>query len=154
MLVRLMPDQISKFWDVIKFAIEQSLPPIAGESPNKMENILMSALDGSIEVWASYTKSAESNKFEGIVLTEMLYDRPSRTKNLLLYCLYGYEDVDKQSWVSGIVTLAKYAISRGCTQIVTYTDIPYMISLAKSLGAEAKYTFISFDVKEMIKKIN
>ena len=154
MLVRLLPDQISKFWDIIKYAVEQSLPPIVGEHPDKMQNILMAALDGSIDVWASYSKGEEGNKFEGVVLTELLFDRPSRTKNLLLYCLYGYEGVDSKSWMTGIHTLAKYALSRGCNQVVAYTDIPYMINLTKKLGGEAKYTYCAFNVKEMIKKFN
>lgn len=151
MLVRLMPDQISRFWDVIKYAVEQSLPPIVGENPNKMENILMSALDGSIDVWASYTKDKENKRFEGVVLTEILFDRPSRTKNLLIYCLYGYEEVDKSSWTKGLLAVAKYAASRGCNQIIAYSDSPYIINLAKGLGAEAKYTFIEFNVGKIVK---
>lgn len=154
MIVKLLPDQISKFWDIIRYAVEQSLPPIVGEHPNKMQNILASALDGSIDVWASYTKDGEGNRFEGIVLTEILFDRPSRTKNLLIYCMYGYEEVDKQSWIKGISALTKYAASKGCNQIVGYTNIPYIVELVNRLGGETKYTFISFNTNEIIKKFN
>lgn len=154
MLVKLIPDQIAKFWDIIKYAVEQSIPPIVGESPNKMNNILMEALEGSVDVWASYTKDERGNRFEAIVLTEILYDRPSRTKNLLIYCIYGYEDVDGQSWVKGLSSLTKYAASKGCNQIVAYTDIPHVVEIADKLGGETKYTFISFNVNEIIKKFN
>ena len=154
MMVRLLPDQISRFWDVIRYAIEQSLPPVAGEDPNKMQNILMAALEGTIDVWASYTRGNGVNKFEGIVLTEILFDKPSRTKNLLIYCLYGYDDVDSRSWMNGLRTLLKYAASKGCSQIVAYTEVPYIIDLVNKLGGESRYTFISFDVNKMIKKFN
>ena len=154
MLVKLLPDQISRFWDIIRYAIEQSLPPIVGEHPNKMQNILMSALDGSIDVWASYTRSEKSNKFEGVVLTEVLFDIPSRTKNLLIYCMYGYEEVSDQSWINGLLTLTKYAASKGCNQVVGYTDNSYIVELVNRLGGEAKSTFISFNVKQTIKKFN
>jgi len=154
MLVKLLPDQISRFWDIIKYAIEQSLPPIAGEHPNKMNNILMSALDGSIDVWASYQKTDEGNKFEGIALTEVLFDRPSRTRNLLIYCIYGYENVDGRSWGEGLRTLIKYAASKRCNQIIAYTDIPQIAGLVERLGGEARYTLLSFDVRKMIKKFN
>jgi len=150
MLTRLLPDQISKFWDIIQYSISQSLPPIVGDHPNKMNNILMSALEGSIDVWASYNRGSDGNKFEGIVLTEILYDRPSRTRNLLIYCLYGYEKVDKQSWDNGLRTLLKYASGKKCNQIVAYTDIPMLIEVVKRLCGEARYTFISFDVQRSL----
>ena len=154
MLTKLLPEQISKFWDVIKYAVEQSLPPIVGESPDKMNRILSSALSGKVEVWASYNKGDKVNKFDGIVLTKMLYDDASDTRNLLIYCLYGYEEVNDVSWFDGFESLVKYAKSRGCLQIIAYSDIPYMIDIAKRLGGEADYTFISFDLGKIVQKLN
>lgn len=146
MLTKLLPEQISKFWDIIKYAVEQSLPPIVGEHPDKMNRILASALSGKVEVWASYTKG-DTNKFEGIVLTELLFDDVSQTRNLLIYCLYGYTDVNEGSWLHGIQKLGEYAKSRKCSRVVAYSDVPYIIELASKLGAETKYTFISFNLE-------
>lgn len=154
MLTQLLPDQISKFWDVIKYAIEQSLPPTVGESPDKMNRILASLLSSKAQCWASYTKSENMNKFEGVVVTKILYDDVSNTKNLLMYCLYGYTQVDKSSWIHGIKVLTKYAESRGCARIIAYTDVPYMINMAKTLGGEANYTLCSFSVEQIIQKLN
>lgn len=154
MLVKMLPEQISKFWDVIRYAIEQSLPPTVAESPDKMNRILSSLLSGKADCWASYTKSGGMNSFEGIVVTKMLYDDVSDTKNLLMYCLYGYTKVDKQSWLHGLKALTKYAEARGCARIVAYTDVPYMIDMANFLGGEAKYTLCSFDVKKIVQKLN
>lgn len=154
MLTKLLPDQISEFWNIIKYSIEQSLPPVVGEHPNKMNNILISAMEGSIDVWASYNRGEGTNKFEGIVLTEVLYDRPSRTRNLLIYCLYGYESVDKESWQDGLTTLTKYADGKKCSQIIAYTDVQMIVDIVNQLGGEAKYTFISFDVNKIIKSFN
>lgn len=148
MLTKLLPDQVSKFWDIIKYAVEQSLPPIVGESPDKMRNILSACLSGEIDVWASYKKEDDKTFFEGIVLTETLYDKPSATKNLLVYCLYGYNEVDKFSWTDGLKLLLKYAKSRGYNQIVGYTDVQSIIKFVEKAGGEAKYTFISFDVNK------
>lgn len=154
MLNRLLPEQVSKFWDIIKYAIEQSLPPIVGEHPDKMNRILSGALSGKVEVWASYNKEGNKNKFEGIVLTKILYDDASDTKNLLIYCLYGYERIDRLSWIQGLSTLVKYAKSKNCLQIIAYTDVPYLIDIVKRLGGEAKYTFVSFNVNEIIQNLN
>jgi len=148
MITKLLPDQISKFWDIIKYAVEQSLPPIVGEHPDKMNRILGSALSGKVEVWASYTKG-EVNKFEGIVLTELLRDDVSNTSNLLIYCLYGYSGVENNSWMDGLVKLAEYAKSRKCSRIIAYSDVPYIIELVNKLGGETRYTFLSFDLEKI-----
>ena len=142
MLTKLLPDQISKFWDIIKYAIEESLPPIVGESPDKMNKILTALLIGKAHCWASYTKGEKENIFEGIVITKILYDDLSDTKNFLIYCLYGYEDVNRESWLRGFKSLVKFAISQGCSQIIGYSNIPLILRMVDKLGGETKYTFV------------
>ena len=150
MLTKLLPDQISKFWPIIKYAIEESLPPTTDERPDKMNRILSSALSGGIEVWASYEREEDGAKFEGIIVTKINLDDASGTKSMLMYCLYGYTDVEPEAWKEGLNILAKYAKARGCTRITAYTSIPYMINLAKKLGADADYTFISWDIDKIV----
>lgn len=152
MLTRLLPEQISKFWDIISYAVEQSLPPTVGEHPDKMNRILSSCLSGRIEVWASYNRHKDVIKFEGIVLTRILVDDASYTRSLLIYCLYGYEEVNKESWSRGLKALLKYARSKECSKISAYTNSKYLVKLAENLGASSSYTYISFDVDELHKK--
>ena len=154
MLTRLLPDQISKFWDVIKYAIEQSLPPIVGEHPDKMNRILSAALSGRVDVWASYEKLENSIRFEGIAVTKMIYDDASDTKNLLVYCMYGYDKIDDNSWVRDLEAVARYAASKNCAQIIGYTDVPYIVELAKELGAEKVQTFVAFNTKQTVQNLN
>jgi len=150
MILRLLPEQVSKFWDVIKYAVEESLPPIVGDHPDKINRILSSALSGKIEVWASYTKNEGALTLGGIALTKMLYDDASDTRNLLIYCIYGYGDISNDIWIKGFETLAKYAKSRKCLQMIAYSNLPNIISLAKRLGGETDYTFISFDLNKTV----
>ena len=154
MLTRLLPEQVSKFWDVIKYAIEESLPPIAGEHPDKMNRILSSALSGNLTVWVSYIIDGEVKRLEAVLCTRILYDDVSNTRNLLIYCFYGYENIDSQSYVDGIRALAKYAVAKHCSQVIAYTDIEYVKQVVNYLGGESKYTFLSFDVPKIIHKIN
>ena len=150
MLTKLLPEQISKFWDVIKYAVEESLPPIVGEHPDKMNRVLASAMSGDLSIWAAHVE----NKFEAILCTRILFDDVSNTRNLLIYCFYGYEVINKQSYVDGIRTLVNYAASKRCSQIIAYTDSEYIRRVVNYLGGEAIYTFISFDVPKIVHKIN
>lgn len=154
MLTRLLPEQISNFWDVIKYAIEQSLPPIAHEHPDRINRILISALAGKIDIWVTYTTVDDSVKLEGVAVTRITYDDVSDTRSLLLYCIYGYEPLNKSSWTSGLEILAKYARSKGCSFVVAYTELPYVVEISRRLGADVRYTFISFDVNESVQNLN
>jgi len=147
MLTKLLPDQISSFWDVIRYAIENSLPPIAGESPDKMKKILMSLLSGKMQCWASYEISEKRRILEGIVVTRISYDDASDTRNLLIYCLYSYERVGYSNWTSGLKTLVKFAESRNCERIIAYTSEPGVIELVKKLKGDVSYTFVSIPLR-------
>lgn len=153
MIVKLLPDQISKFWDIIRYAVEQSLPPTAGQHPNTMNFILMAALEGRIDVWVSFTRK-EVTKIEAIMLTRFIYDHPTRTRNLLIYSLFGYKIVSKESWMKGLETIAKYAKKEKCTQIVAYTNLDSVSGLAKELGGDTDYTFISFNVRRLLESLD
>ena len=154
LVTKLLPEQVSAYWDIIKHAIECSLPPIVGEHPDKMNRILSACLTGQLDVWAEYVKSEEGSKFEGIAVTQFLYDEPSGTKNLLIYCLYGYNPIDVGSWGRSLITIAKYAKEMKCNQIVGYTNVEHLVNLAKGLGGNTDYTFISWNVDQIVNKLN
>jgi hypothetical protein len=149
MLTKLLPDQISKFWPVIKYAVEESLPPMVGDHPDKMNRILSGMLSGKIDVWVSYIKGDEVIKFEAVLVTQLLYEEASNTKNLLLYCLYGYSVITDLSWTEGFETISKYAKSQGCSGIIAYSANTYIVELSKKFGADVSYTLINIPLKSV-----
>jgi hypothetical protein len=154
LLTLLTLDQVSTHWDIIKYAVEQSLPPLTVDHPDRLNRILSSMLKGQTQCWASYTKNGNERRFEGIAVTKIIYDDASNTRNLLLYCLYGYDDITSQSYIDGLTALAKYAEANNCAQAVAYTNVPKLVELANNLGGNTEYTFITFNVDEIVQKIN
>ena len=149
----MLPEQISAFWDVVKYGIEQSLPPVAGDHPDRMNRILSALLSGKLVCWAAYEKGEKENRFEGLMITDIVYDGGSDTKSLLIYSLFGYDTISSKTWQEGIQVLVKYAISKKCSKITAYTNIPHMVKMANQLGGEASWTFCSFNVKELAEKV-
>lgn len=147
MLTKLTYEQVSQFWDIIKYAVENSLPPIVGEHPDKMSRILSAALCGRLEVWALH----KDRRFEGIMVTKFIYDDASDTKNLLIYCVYGYRPVTGREWLEAAKVLFKYAKSKGCIQVIGYTNVQHIIKLAKTVGGDDTYTFVSADINRSMK---
>lgn len=150
MLTKMLPDQISKFWPIIKYAVEESLPPMVGENPDKMNRILSSMISGKLEVWASYRYEEEIIKFEAILVTQLLFDEASGIKNLLLYCVYGYTVITDSSWLEGFKAISKYAKSLGCSGIVAYTANENVVELAKKFGADTSFIFVSIPLNKLV----
>lgn len=145
MVTQLLPDQISKFWPIIKYAIEQSVPPTVGEHPDKMNRILSGMLSGKLDVWVSYRKLADgTTKFDGIGVTQIQYDEATNTKSMLIFAVYAYEKTTPETWLEAYEAVGKYAKSKGCNRYIAYTTVPYIIEQAKMCGGDASFTFISF----------
>lgn len=153
MITRLLPEQVSNLWDIIKHAIEESLPPIVTRSPDSMNRILASLLSGKTDCWISYTKTEEMSKFDAVILTKLIFDDATHTKNLLLYSVYGYAKMEPRHWMEGFAFMSKYALAQGCDRLIAYTEVPYLIEMAKQYNAEMQ-TFISFDIKKSVQILN
>jgi len=145
MLVKLLSDQIANYWNVIRYAIEQALPPIANEEYNKMNRILESLLNGSMDCWVSVDE--ENKKIEGVMVTTFSEDYCSGVRNLLVYSVFGYNEISNKSWSEGFETISKWAKHNGCYRIIAYTDVERIKEVVKSLGGEARYTLISIPLR-------
>ena len=145
MLVKLLPANIAEYWDIIKYAAENSLPPIVWENQNTMNNILESLLSDRMQCWVSYKE--EGHKIDGVVITTVSEDLASGSKNLLIYCLYAFGDTDKDTWVEGWTALSKYGKSLGCHRMVAYTEEPKMVQITWKLGGDARYTFCTLPIE-------
>jgi len=154
MLVRLLPDQISSNWELIKHAIKESVPPIHGESPDKINNIFESLLLETMACWASIKQRPEGTIIEGVLITTILEDKFSRTKNLLVYCIYSFTNQSTDmSWEQGLCQLIRYGRKMGCDSIVGYTRNDNLVRYAERIGANID-TFISIPLLKKLTEVN
>lgn len=143
MLVRLLVDQIAKHWDILSYAIEQSLPPAVNSRVDRMNSILASVLAGDLHCWVSVDK-AQPETIGGVVTTTFTYDKHSDTKNLLVYTVYGFGDFAKDAqWRDGLAALQKWAVANGCHRVVGYTNVRSIADFVKKIGGTADYIFIT-----------
>lgn len=143
MLIKLLPQNIADNWELLREAVRKSLPPIAGESPDKMNKILESLLVGTMTCWIRVN---EVGDIYGVGITQEIYDLPSDTKNLLIYCLYHFKPMSDEMWEADLTLLRQYAKGSGFDSIVAYTEEPRLLDLVKKFGGETKYTFITLGV--------
>lgn len=138
MLIRLLPEQIAFRWNIVKKAIVEASPPYADTSHEAMNNVLMSLLNGSLQCWISVMEG----KTDAIVTTCIEEDIHSKTKNLLIYSLYGLEKLTGRSWIEGLETLKKYALGEGCEAIIAITKEEKIARVVERFGGDASWRYL------------
>ena len=150
MLVKLLPDQISRYWQVISHAIEVAAPPIVHCSPNRMNNILQALLEDRMQCWLITEPNEDKGiSILGLVVTTVTEDYCSGTKNLLVYALYSYSDrlIPKATWEDFYETLKKFGKSQGCCQIAGYTNNPAIIRIVRDiLKGNTEYRLVRLEI--------
>jgi len=142
MLLRLLPDQAARYWDSVKAALLAAPPPASRMTEEGLNEILAYLLVGNMQCWVAYRKSETGPVVEGIALTTVIMDLCSKTKNLLLYCVYAYPKTEMRAWAEGRDALRKYAISLGCANIIGYSKEERWRGVTERLGGEIAYMII------------
>lgn len=133
MLVKLLPDQISKYWAYIKYAIEDTAP--RDWVQRRMNNILESLLmpDGTTHAWLCCV-GIDPPDIVGLVITGFFNDMLTKANIFRVILLYGYDRVPQEEWLEGWNTLKVFAKAKGCVEIDAFGSDERIIKIAKELG--------------------
>ena len=143
MLLLLMPEQVTNYWDEIKVGMNKALPPGASD---RDQTLLAKMLGGIVQVWVSYYKENDVAVVDGVCLTSVVEDRIHDIRSLLVYALWAIDETHSDTWQEGMEALKKYAKGRRCSRVIGYTDEETVLGLVKTLGFEAKYTFVTWEL--------
>ena len=143
MLVKLLPEQIARTWPDIRLSVIEAYPPIARFGEDTLNNVLKSLLVGTMEAWVVCN---DERKPIGILLTTFSEDFCSGTRSLVLYTLWTKGGTSKKIWLDGWNAMVKYAKSKGCTLITSYSDSPQILKMAELTGGETKMHFLRWEV--------
>jgi len=147
MFVSLTPDQISRNWPIIKECTEDSLPPIHGESPNLLNNILQALLDSRMICWISYQyKEDGSPLIDGLGITRLDKDPLTGINQCLIYTLYAFEWSNEESWSKAFITFLKYLKEKNVGRIIGYTKIPKLAEKWVQYGGNADTTLLTMNM--------
>ena len=143
MIIKLMPEQVSKLWDYIRFGVLSSVSPITNTSPEGIRNILKNLLLGTIQCWAII----EEDKMKGFALTTISGDYVSGEIFLNIYDLYAFEQFSQETWESGVTALEEFAKANMCSKVIAYSDIPQVIGIAEKLGFNSRTVLLIKEIK-------
>lgn len=138
MLIRLLPEQVSKAWDVIAPAIAETLPPMLSKSHTAIVNVLEAVMAERANVWIYYKEDRPAC----VVLTTVQRDPIMHSISLLIYSMYALEDLKAEDWEHGISRLKVYAEFIGADKVITYASNPGVVRMLDRLGADTSFTLI------------
>lgn len=144
-LIKLLEDQVAQYWEVIKYAIRQSLPPITYDSDEKLNNLLEALLLGKLQCWV-VSANPEDVKTEALITTRISEDEVSRTRSLLIYTLFSFKPLSEEVVNALRDGLLRYAKANKCSRVIAYTKDANVLSIATKYGMTSSYTFLSFDI--------
>lgn len=146
MLLRILPEKVSKMWGDLSVAIEKAIP--AEERTDQyLNNVLEYVLRGYAHVWISYDPE-EGNRPHGVVVTTPVVDPFSGYRTLMVLALAKFDDFNERAlarwYQEGLAALLKYAKSRGYRGISGYIDSnnEYLIEKMKQSGAHGRFFFV------------
>jgi hypothetical protein len=136
MILRLSPEQIVEYWEVIRPNILESLIPIVDRNEETVFRVLQSLLTESLQLWAGIEdrEGKVEERVYAIMTTSISIDSISQTRSLLINSLFALKHVPLSDWEKGIRLLDEYKEKNRCTKLVAYTDIPEIVALASRLG--------------------
>jgi len=142
MLLLLMPEQISPYWEDIKEGIEKTLP---SGIPGRSQRILTGLLSDRVQAWVSYQREDKA-VVDGVVLTRIVEDDIDGTRDLLIYCLWAIDETHESTWTVGLKALLDYGRGKGCSRAIAYSDVPMIVGLTKLMNGEARYAFLTWPI--------
>ncbi len=144
-LIKLLPEQIAEHWEMLRYAISESLPPIASETPEKMNNILRHLLMGGLQCWITSEKEVPEY-IRAVVTTRFATDDITQTKTLLIYSLYSFAPLSEADTDAMYKPLTQYAKANGCNRVIAYAIDDNVVGIAEKYGMVPRYQLLTLDL--------
>lgn len=150
MITKLLPNQISASWPMVKDLLYRNHPPEVIMNEQTLASVFKAAMMGGLQVWVIHDSDFEDNtsKIKAIGITTITVEPITRTRSLLIYALvsnYSLGD-DRIDYMKELEVIRKYAKAKDCEGIIAYSDVPAVLSLVKSLGGNTSIRFIKLEV--------
>ena len=137
MLVKLLPEQIAKYWEYVKYAALNSLPPGTDYTQEMVENALENLLSDILQCWWVVTEEdgGADFKLHAILITGFFYDNVTKENTLRVCHAFGFLDMSKELWEDAINTLIEFAKAKDCTSLDAFTENEAILRVGKMYGA-------------------
>lgn len=143
MLIRLLPEQVSKNWNKLAPLISAGLNPTVKYSRQGMVNVLRAVLMEKLVCWI-YSKDS---KFMFIVCTHIQVDEVTLDKRLIIWSLSSLRDLNAAMLKDAFLSISLFARKEGCRTLVGYAADERLVNMCeRELGMSAEFKFVEVEL--------
>jgi hypothetical protein len=146
-LLRLLPDQISRYWDVVRYALAVSHPPTIRITDRYFVKCLEMMLAGRMQCWV-VLRNLQDKRIYAVLATEIVKHYISGEKTLLVFAGTTFEvEVNMKEWRGNLLKLMKFGKANGCSTLSSFVSNPRLMELYKQIGLKeiASYTEVDLN---------
>lgn len=146
LLLKITPEQVSRYWDELGPKIMESLDPEIEETVELRALILQAILRNEMQAWMLYRRENGKSRRLALTTTRIYEDYLLESRNCYITSLYAYERIEMEGWKSALETLKTYARGAKCSRVIANTQSARVLELTKQLGGSMAYTFVRWEV--------
>lgn len=144
MFIRITALQIPSFWDAIKFAAVNAERVAESDRQRYLNNLLVDLLNDKAQCFIRFSDQKE---LLAVVITKIKGDELTGEASLLIQCLYSFKGVGPEEWANDLEIVKRFAKTKNCKSIVTYSGVPRVYEILESLGFSEQFRRFSLEVK-------
>ena len=141
MLIKLLPVQISKIWEIIRFGLIRTWPIGTEEGSERVQEVLKNLLTETIQCWVA----REGEEFLGFLLTKINICDVTGSRSLNLMSVFGFKVVPDEQWEKGMLQLIEFAKANNCKFVTATSDNVKILSLLTKFKFKSTQ-FLSLEV--------
>lgn len=139
MLIKLLPEQLVKFWDMIRFAIAETFMPRGSCTSEHLRWMLANLLSGRSQCWMGFKLDDGERKFIGFLITRITVEQAIGERVLSLDHIYAYQGVPTELFASGLTVIEEYARKNNCKSLIGLTENERIIGLSQRAGFSNRF---------------
>lgn len=143
MIIRLQPDQVVLFWDLIKQGVITAYKIPKDFQQDFANNYLEKLLTGMYQCWMGFEYDDEGKKkLIGFQCTKIMEEHEYGVRTLSLVGLYSLRLISKSMMIDMFDNLEKYALANGCNVIVAEYSVDRVGNILSEFGFEKHITVV------------
>ena len=144
MTVRLLATQISTYWELIKYALNQvERFGSEDESLGAYNRVFAALLNDKSQCFVMWD---ENKEIKALAITEILEDYITTKRTLNVRCLYAFKNTSNVEWEIGFNLIRDLAKLSKCSKISFQTSNARIESLGRALGFNKKSINMEMEV--------
>jgi len=144
MLIRILPNQVPKVWEQIKFAAVSVDRIEDRDRPLYLNRLLIALLNDKAQCFLRVT---DNKQLLGVAITRILVDEITGEKSLFINCVYSFQIVSESQWNEDLEIIKKFAKRSGCVKLISYSNNRRVFEIVTNVGFKERYRCFAMNLE-------